>query len=533
MKGKIERAVREALGRDAAFVVERPRAMEHGDYATNAALVAKVDAQELAGKLHIEGVERVVVVGKFINFFLTREALVPKPQTVPQLYAGKVALVEYTSPNLFKPLHIGNLIGNILGESIARTLEATGAKVVRLNYPSDIGPTVAKGVWGLWRNKLDPTDIAQLGRAYVAGNEAYETEEGKKEIDEINQALYDNSNPEWSGLRAKGIETSRKHLDALCERLGTTFDREFFESESAPLGTAIVREHVGSVFEESDGAVVYKGEQDGLHTRVFLNSRGLPTYEAKEVGLFTLKSGAYPDFDMSLTITGKEQAEFFKVVFVALRKLYPAQTEGKVLKQISNGFLTLTTGKMSSRLGNVITGESLIADLVEASKAKMQDRDADNADAIAEQVAVGSLKYAVLKQGSGRDIIFDPEKSLSLEGDSGPYLQYAHTRALSLVRAAKEAGIEPGRDDMPGEASTLERVLIHYPDVVERAARELEPHYVTTYATELAGAFNSWYANNKVIGGAAPRYGVWLAYATIKTLSDALKVLGIPAPEEM
>ena len=139
----------------------------------------------------------------------------------------------------------------------------------------------------------------------------------------------------------------------------------------------------------------------------------------------------------------------------------------------------------------------------------------------------------MLKSAASKDIVFDPEKSLSLEGDSGPYLQYALVRARSLAKAAGGSGIKPSQDDMPAEASVLERLLIHYGEVVARAAAECEPHYITTYLTEVAGAFNSWYAANRVIGGTSPSYGLWMAYATIKTLKDGLDLLGIPTPEEM
>ncbi len=557
IRGQIEKAVKAVLADlgilEVAFVVERPAQMEHGDYATNAALAAgkllkknpKEVAEELRGKLlsqkSIPFVERIEVAGAgFINFFLSREALLEVARHAgadvwgrSSYYTRKHVLIEYTSPNLFKPLHIGNLVGNILGESVSRLIEYGGAEVARLNYPSDIGLTVAKGVWGLWKNNLDASDIAQLGKAYVAGNAAYEEDEAaKKEIEEINRALYDGSSAQWSALRERGIETSRAHLDDLCERLGTRFDAEFFESQSGPLGRDIVKQHPG-VFEESDGAVIYRGKGDGLHTRVFLNSQGLPTYEAKEVGLFELKSGAYPDFDISITVTGKEQAEFFKVVFAALRRLFPERTQGRELRQISNGFLRLTTGKMSSRKGNVITGESLLADLQEKARKKMGGREVADPEQIAQQVAVGAIKYAVLKQGSGKDIIFDPEKSLSLEGDSGPYLQYAHTRALSLLRQAQKAGIEPDISDAPEQAGILPRLIVHFPDVVERATAELEPHYVTTYLTEFAGTFNSWYASERVIGGEHPRWGVLLVQDVESVLRKGLDLLGIPAPEEM
>lgn len=512
MKERIEQALREALGSGTNFVVERPRALAHGDYATNAALVAKVDAQALADKLSIDGVEKVEVVGKFINFFLTREALIPQPQEVPQLYAGKTVLVEYTDPNPFKEFHIGHLMSNAIGESIARLFEAAGARVERANYQGDVGLHVAKAIWG----KQQKPD-ASWGEAYVFGNNEYESH--KEEIDALNKTVYEKADAGVNALYEEGRKASLEHFEDIYKKLGTAFAHYFFESESAEPGLALVKGNIGPVFEESEGAVVYKGEQDGLHTRVFINKTGLPTYEAKDLGLLSLKARA-GTYDLSVTVTASEQQEYFKVVLAAARRIAEVKDIAERTRHVTHGMMRFASGKMSSRVGNVITGESLLADLTVAARGR-------------EDVAVGAVKYAILKSGSSRDIIFDPEKSLSLEGDSGPYLQYAYVRALSLVAAAKEAGIAPGREDMPAKPSELERVLIHYSSVVERAARELEPHYVTTYLTELAGAFNSWYASNRVIGGTSPKYGVWLAYAVIKTMGDGLKVLGIPTPEEM
>lgn len=512
MKEKIEQAIKEVVGGDVRFVVERPRSMQHGDYATNAALVAKVDAQELADKLSIEGVERVEVVGKFINFFLSREALIPQPQEVPQLYAGKKVLVEYTDPNPFKEFHIGHLMSNAIGESIARLFEAAGGAVERANYQGDVGLHVAKAIWG---KQQKPS--ASWGEAYVYGNNEYESH--KEEIDALNKTVYEKTDAGVNALYEEGRKASLEHFEEIYKKLGTAFVHYFFESESAEPGLALVKANIGPVFEESEGAVVYKGEQDGLHTRVFINKTGLPTYEAKDLGLLSLKAKA-GTYDMSVTITASEQQEYFKVVLAAAKHIAEVKDIAQMTRHITHGMMRFASGKMSSRKGNVVTGESLLADLTHAARGQ-------------ERVAVGAIKYAILKSGSSKDIIFDPEKSLSIEGDSGPYLQYAYVRALSLVAAAKEAGINPGKEDMPGEASELERVLIHYAGAVERAVKELEPHHVTTYLTEVASAFNSWYASNKVIGGTNPHYGVWLAYAVIKTLGDGLKVLGIPAPEEM
>lgn len=542
IREQIEQAIKDvlkALGAgEVAFVLERPGSMEHGDFATNAALaaakvlkknpkdVANEIQKELEGK--VEGVKKIEVAGAgFINFTLsgtTVKGIVHEAHEKEwghnNIYKGKVVLVEYTSPNLFKPLHIGNLIGNILGESVARLFEKSGAKVKRINYPSDIGLTIAKGVWGLESLALDPADILELGKGYVAGNEAYEKDAvAKEKIEEINKALYEDTNPAWSHLRKKGVETSLTHLHELCRKLGTKrFDAEFFESQSGPIGAEIVRAHMQDVFAESEGAIIFRGEDVGLHTRVFLNSQGLPTYEAKELGLFVLKSKAYPEFGISLTVTGGEQQDFFKVVFAAIRKLFGEKVEGKRLEHIPTSFLRLTTGKMSSRKGNVITGESLLEDLTKVARGR-------------EDVAVGATKYAVLKQGSGKDIVFDPEKSLSLEGNSGPYLQYALVRARALLRHAANAKVvEPE----PAGPAPVERLIVHFPEVVERAVHELEPHHVTTYLTELAGAFNSWYASERmIVDGKITSRTLAVVKAIENTLAKGLDVLGIPAPEEM
>jgi arginyl-tRNA synthetase len=350
----------------------------------------------------------------------------------------------------------------------------------------------------------------------------------------------------------QGRELTLAHFEKIYRMLETQFDHYFFESEVWHSGEALVHEGLAhGVFEESEGAVVFRGEKFGLHTRVFITREGLPTYEAKDLGLALAKL-AYVPFDLSITTTAVEQKEYFKVVFEALAQLRP-DLRGK-FTSITHGMMRFASGKMSSRKGNVITGESLLRDLIDASKEKIGSRELKDADTVAEQVAVGAIKYAILKQGSGKDIVFDPEKSLSLEGDSGPYLQYAHTRAVSLLKMAKEANIVPaieGAGGLPAAASprspaaqagnppapisreTLERTLIHFPGVLERAADELEPHHVTTYLTELASAFNAWYASERVIGSETQEWGICLTRAFANTMRRGLEALGIPVPEEM
>ena len=560
---------------DAAFVVEKPNDLSHGDYATNAALVAakelgkspKEVAEMLQKKLASEkvlgspvspeaargpdyflqqvsssAIERIEIAGPgFINFFLTQEAILKEVvkasngdfAALPSDMAGQTVMVEYTQPNPFKEFHIGHLMSNTTGESIARILEAVGATVIRANYQGDVGPHVAKALYVLLQQGESAPSVQAISAAYVTGSKLYEEDLAEKDaIDQLNKKIYQQygevTDQKLWDLYQYGRTITLQHFEELYRMLGTTFDFYFFESETSVPGLAVVLSHP-EIFQESEGAMVFHGEDYGLHTRVFVNRLGLPTYETKDLGLAELKKQK-ANFDLSITETAKEQDEYFKVVFQALEIVHP-EWKGQ-FTHISHGMMRFAEGKMSSRRGNVITGESLLMDLKEAAEEKMEGRELQDHEKTAEEVAVGAIKYAVLKQGRGKDIIFDPEKSLSLEGDSGPYIQYAYTRAQSLLRAAKKAGVM-GDTSNVSEVGSLERTILHFGEVTARAATELEPHYITTYVTELSSLFNSWYANSRVIGGEHPQYGVLLTQAFACTMEKGLYLLGIPAPEEM
>lgn len=540
----------------ADFVVEHPADLSHGDYATNVALVLAKQANQnprelaeaLATKLEdqIEYVDRIEIAGPgFLNFHLSRDFFAKEVLRVTEekenwgksnIYEDRLALIEYTSPNLFKPLHIGNLVGNIVGESLTRLYEFAGAKVKRINYPSDIGLTVAKGVWGLKATNGNPDDINELGTAYRFGNEAYESEDFRKdEIVEVNKALYAGSDAKLNDLRNRGIATSRASLNALLKKLGTVFDTEIFESEAGPVGTKIVHEHIADgVFKESEGAVVFPGEEYGLHTRVFLNSQGLPTYEAKDLGNFTLKSEKYPDWTDYLVITGGEQVEYFKVVIAAIKKVFGIG-EDKNLEHIGTGFLTLTTGKMSSRKGNVLTGESLFAEMEEAAKVRAAESRADSVEELTELIAVAALKYQILRQKVGTNIVFDKAQAISFEGDSGPYLQYTYARTGSVLAKAEEAGIDMNAKVLPESSYELERILYRLSEVLEHSVLDRTPNYLVTFLVEVAGAFNSFYANERIADKSDEfaAYKMLLTAAVRQTLANGLWVLGIKTPEKM
>ena len=539
------------------FTVEHPDNNEHGDYASNIALmigrktgrnpreVAEDFQKQLAGK--IADVGRIEVAGPgFLNFYFSRDFFSGR---VMQICAdgdtwgkgnsekGQEVLLEYTSPNLFKPLHVGNLVGNIIGESIARLFEMHGATIRRINYPSDIGLTVAKGIWGLQKTDGNASSIEALGEAYRIGNEAYENDSrAKQEIESINQKLYAGGDT-FQNVLAQGKQASLSHLDDLCRQLGTIFDTVIFESEVGDTGSTLVREHIAdSVFEEDDGAVIFRGEKHGLHTRVFINSQGLPTYEAKDLGNFIRKQEQYPDWDRSIVVTGSEQREYFQVLLAAIREIFPLPPE-KTLEHIVNGFLTLSTGKMSSRRGNVLTGESLLADLQKEALVRAKETRADDVQILSGQIAVAALKYQILRRTVGSDMVFDKERAFSFEGDSGPYLQYTYARCMSVLQKAEAAGIVASLNmpEVPDTVYPVERYVYQFSEVIAVALKKRSPHHLVAYLTELAGMFNSFYAKERIAdsGDAFAPYKAMITRAVAHTLKNGLWALGIEAPEKM
>lgn len=530
-------------------VLEHPAEFSHGDYASGAALQyakqAELSARALAEKVvaalgEIKGVEKTEVAGPgFINFYLAKEAVnnaVKKVVAEPEawgknnLQKGERIMVDYTDPNPFKEFHIGHLMSNAIGESIARLIEYTGAEVKRANYQGDVGPHVAKAIWGIQKLGVDASDVSTLGNAYAKGAQAYEDDYvAKAEIDVLNAKIYDRSDAGVNKIYDAGRKASLAHFEELYKILGTKFDFYFFESETAPKGLGLVKARP-DVFVESDGAIVYKGEKQGLHTRVFITSRGLPTYEAKDLGLLEIKAALWP-FDICIAITANEQKEYFQVVQAAMKEALP-ELAPKV-RHVTHGMMRLASGKMSSRTGDVITGESLLAELTERAKERAQESRAENPELLAQQIAVAAVKYQILKQDSDKNISFDRERALSLEGDSGPYLQYAHARASQVVERARSQGIAP-KIDVNAELNNVARLLVRFPEVIEYASRELEPHLLTNYLIEFASAFNSWYAQVQILDGTknAP-HKVAIADAVRATLKNGLWLLGIPAPEKM
>ncbi|MCB9815853.1 arginine--tRNA ligase [Candidatus Nomurabacteria bacterium] len=447
-------------------------------------------------------------------------------------WQGKKVLVEYTDPNPFKEFHVGHLFTNAVGESIARLFMMNGADTKRVNYQGDVGLHVAHAIWGL--RKLGVTNVAELtpkilGKAYATGATAYKEDQvAADEIREINKLVYSRADAAVNEIYDAGRKVSLGYFETIYALVGTQFDEYFFESEAGPKGKELVLAHP-EVFPESDGARIFDGEQYGLHTRVFLNKEGLPTYEAKELALAKLKKERLGEYDHSVISTANEVSQYFKVLLKAMSLLYPelaAKTE-----HIGHGTVRLSTGKMSSRTGDVIPAIDFVAEVAEKAAEKM----AAPSHQLANEVAIAAIKYATLKGNILQDSVFDKEKALSFEGDSGPYLQYTHARICSVLEKAAEAGVQVDASLPPPEAYAVEKLLERFPSVVEAALAERAPHQVTGYLTELAGAFNSFYAAEK-IADAADQYAPYkaaVAKAVALTLQQGLWTLGISAPERM
>ncbi len=545
--------------------IEHPADISHGDYSTNIALVyakmSGMNPRELAEKIEQyikdnlpKEISKIEIAGPgFINFYLSREFFARSIQEIINqknnwgkntLSAGKKIMVEYTDPNPFKPFHIGHLMTNAIGESIARIVEFSGAKTIRANYQGDVGPHVAKAVYIILKDK-DMIDQSQsvsnqaywIGQAYVLGSEAYESDPViKDEIDEINRKIYDRSDEAINKVYDWGKRVTLEAFEEIYELLGTKFDYYFFESQMAPIGIKIVRENIGPVFTQSDGAVVFHAEEHDpkLHTRVFINSKGLPTYEAKELGLAVTKF-TKENPDLSIIATAVEQGEYMKIVAKAISLIHP-EYESR-MKHVTHGMMRFASGKMSSRKGNVVTGESLINDSMDIVREKVAERDLvdDEKDEIAKIVGIAALKYSILRSSLGSDIIYDSEKSISFEGDSGPYLQYTAVRATSIIHKAEPLGLKAGFTEVPEEISLLEKILYRFPEVVAWSYQQLEPHHVATYLTELASAFNTFYGNTIIVNkeDAYAPYRIAIVEAFYQTMKNGLYLLGIKTPEKM
>ena len=496
-------------------------------------------------------------------------------------YLDKTVICEFSDPNPFKILHVGHLYTSMVGDAMSRIIEFAGGKVVRANFGGDVGLHVAKNMYALLQHvdrisdEMTPTEKAELmAESYVEGSTAYEEDEkAKQEIVEINQKIYKiaaageevvakleeevessegnaKSDVEKDLLIAKvyywGRKASYQYFEDFYRNIGVKFDRYYPESTVAGKGLEVVkRELKNGVYEESDGAVVFKGEKYGLHTRVFINKNGLPTYEAKDVGLIFTKWADY-HFDKSVIITGNDIIDYMKVVLKSIEQ-YAPELSSRTL-HITHGQVKLPgKEKMSSRKGNFLKAVDVINLIndelfevqknVNSSRGESSETEQKKVDP---KILFGAIRYAFLKYKVGGDIIFDVDESVSMTGNSGPYLQYAAVRAQKVLGKIFESQSKQMSKEITQnswilndfEKSLIKKVM-QYKSVLEEAVKELAPSKICTYLYEIAQEFSRFYENVQVVGSdfEVERGEIVLAY--LKVLTHGLSLLGIEVPEKM
>ena len=472
---------------------------------------------------------------------------------------NKTIMIEFAHPNTHKAFHIGHLRNILTGEAMARILTANGYKMIRANYQGDIGLHIAKCLFGINQLKKEYQAVKSapikakaefLGQAYALGSKNYEASaEAKQEIIEINKKIY---------LQDKAVmpiyRTTRKwsldYFAGIYKKLNTKFDRLYFESEVFSSGREIVLKNLQKgVFKVSQGAVIFEGEKYGLHSRVFINSEGNPTYEAKDMGLAELQFKEFKP-DKILHVVGPEQAEYFKVIIKALEIVMPG-SKGREA-HLRYGWVRLKEGKMSSRLGNVILGEWLldeakkeVLEIMKGARGLKNKADPPAGEAgVADKVSLAAVKYSILKNGLDKDIAFDLHESVSFSGSSGPYLQYTAARIQSILRKSKilnhksqtnfKSQITNLKLDNVKEQQLVMK-LAKYPEVVAAAGKNYDPSEVAKYLFELAQEFNDYYHSVPVLKAKIDVRQARLALimAVKQTLINGLELLGIETVEKM
>lgn len=542
------------------FEINFTKDEKFGDWSSNIAMVLagklKMNPFELAEKIaqlleskNIQNIQKIEAVAPgYINFYLSDKYFKEEIGKVLDLdekwgetgeLENKNYIFEHSSPNLFKPFHVGHLVNNSIGESLFRIIKKSGVKsLIALSFPSDVSPGIAKAVWAIKENKWEnEMTIEKIGEAYAFGSSQYkESEKVKNEIDEINKNLYLKKESEELEIYKKGHQLSLDYFKEITKRLGSTFDDLIFESESEQAGKKIVMSNVPDVFRESDGAIIFPGSEHGLFDNVFINSQGFGTYLTKDIGLLKIKFDRF-EFDKSVTITDVEQKEHFKLVKKSAELVNKEWSDKS--EYIQHGRLNLLGIKISSRLGNVPLAQDLIESVKNKILEKIKDQDfsTEEKNEIAEKVAIGALKYSILKCSAGRNIVFDMEKATSFEGDTGPYLQYALVRTNSILNKAQENGIKwDGEFELrKSEIPKVEKMILKFPTAVEESLKDYSPHHLANYLYNLASEFSSFYAQTKVLDTTNPDYknNLMLVKALQITLRNGLELLGIESLKRM
>lgn len=540
LRDNLKKVILEVFGID--FEPEITPAPENidADYSSNAPLKLTKELHDnpfnIAEKISEKIDGSFVSKPGFVNFKISDgdlnekiSGLADRFEILSDKFAGKTVICEFSDPNPFKVLHVGHLYTSVVGDSISRLFEYAGAKVIRANFGGDVGLHVAKTMYILKQKNIDDLTIEDIAKCYVEGTAAYEDDENAKvEITELNKEIYkinadDIHGTEISDLYWKGRELSYEYFKNFYARIGVKFDVFYPESTVAALGLSKVLEELeAGVYEKSEGAVIFDGEKYGLHTRVFINKEGVPTYEAKDVGLIFKKYDDY-HFDKSVVITGNEQLEYMKVVLKSVEQYAPELVEKT--SHLTHGLVKLPGNvKMSSRKGNFLKAVDVLEMVSDELKNEYNSEDL--------KVSTAAYKYAFLKYKMGGDIVFDPKESVKMTGNSGPYLLYSAVRASKILSAAGVLGdIENYIYNI--YEKNLAKKLLEYKELLDEAVAEMAPHKLANYLYETAQEFSRFYENCPVVGSSEEAERIKLVKVYFETMKHGLNILGIEIPEEM
>ena len=482
-----------------------------------------------------------------------------------------LVMIEYSSPNTNKPLHLGHVRNNLLGSALARIVEANGNKVVKTNIVNDRGIHICKSMlaWLKWGNGETPESSGKkgdhlIGDYYVAFDKHYreevkqlvaqgmDEEKAKQEAPLIKEAhemlvKWEQNDPEVRSLWRKMNEWVYAGFDETYKMMGVSFDKIYYESDTYLEGKEKVVEGLekGLFYRREDGSVWADLTAEGLDEKLLLRSDGTSVYMTQDIGTAKLRFQDFP-IDKMIYVVGNEQNYHFQVLSILLDKL--GFKWGKDLVHFSYGMVELPNGKMKSREGTVVDAddlmETMIADAYEASKERVKQTAMPEEEAreVARKVGLGALKYFILKVDARKNMLFNPEESIDFNGNTGPFIQYTYARIASILRKAKEQGI-----DIPTELSTVNcqlstketeliQKLNQFPTAVRQAGTDYSPSGICNYCYELTKAFNQFYHDFTILGEQdedLKLFRLSLAKATSKVISLGMGLLGIEMPERM
>ena len=537
-------------------------------------------AQEIGAYLqeHCSLVESIQIVKGFLNLSIAPAAWVEDFNAIrsDKTFGHKQAtadapfvMVEYSSPNTNKPLHLGHVRNNLLGYSIARILEASGNRVFKTNIVNDRGIHICKSMlaWQRWGNGATPESTGKkgdhlIGDFYVLFDKHYKAEltalmnEGKtKEEAEAASPLmadaramlrrWEDGDEEIRSLWSTMNSWVYAGFDETYKRMGVSFDEIYYESETYLLGKEEVLRGLkeGKFVQDPDGSVWADFTDEGLDRKILLRSDGTSVYITQDIGTAKMRFDKHP-IDKMVYVVGNEQEYHFKVLSLLLDRL--GYAFGKGLVHFSYGMVELPDGKMKSREGTVVDADDLMDEMVATARAiaeeqgKGKDMPAEEAAEVARRVGLGSLKYFILKVDPRKNMTFNPKESIDFNGNTGSFIQYTYARIRSLLRKAEELGIALPATFAGLTISTKEQELIakvaEYADVVEEAARTYSPAVIANYVYDLVKEYNQFYHEFSILkeeNEELRAFRLALSEVVARTIAAGFSLLGIEMPERM